>query len=345
MNRGRWGVRTARCCVVYLAALCASSAVSAAADETDTDSKLIAEIVDVRRIWDAAPHNAFTDLVRHNDRWYCVFREGKAHVSPDGAIRVITSGDGQKWESAALIRSDNSDLRDPKITVTPEGLLMLSAAEAVNKPVDHTHQSLVWFSRDGRDWGQRIEIGDADYWLWRVVWHKGTAYSIGYGCRDDNQHIRLYASRDGRKFDTLVENLYDEGSPNETSLVFDRDDTCFCLLRRDGQPNSALLGTSAPPYEKWQWKDLQVRIGGPRMMQLPDGQLVAVVRRYDGGAHAALCQVDPEAGTLREIAKLPSGGDTSYAGMVWHDERLWISYYSSHEGKTSIYLAQVRFGP
>jgi hypothetical protein len=40
---------------------------------------------------------------------------------------------------------------------------------------------------------------------------------------------------------------------------------------------------------------------------------------------------------------LPSGGDCSYAGMVWHDDLLWISYYSSHEGKTSIYLATIRF--
>ena len=40
---------------------------------------------------------------------------------------------------------------------------------------------------------------------------------------------------------------------------------------------------------------------------------------------------------------LPSGGDTSYAGMVWHDDFLWMSYYSSHEGGTSIYLAKVGF--
>ena len=47
------------------------------------------------KIWDQAPHNAFTDLVRFNDRWFCVFREGKGHVSPDGALRVITSVDGE----------------------------------------------------------------------------------------------------------------------------------------------------------------------------------------------------------------------------------------------------------
>ena len=39
---------------------------------------------------------------------------------------------------------------------------------------------------------------------------------------------------------------------------------------------------------------------------------------------------------------LPSGGDTSYAGLVLHKGLLWVSYYSSHEGKTRIYLAKVR---
>ena len=40
---------------------------------------------------------------------------------------------------------------------------------------------------------------------------------------------------------------------------------------------------------------------------------------------------------------LPSGGDTSYAGMVWHEDLLWMSYYSSHEESTNVYLAKVGF--
>ena len=43
------------------------------------------------------------------------------------------------------------------------------------------------------------------------------------------------------------------------------------------------------------------------------------------------------------VLTLPSGGDNSYPGMVWHDTLLWTSYYSSHEEKTSIYLAKIRF--
>ena len=79
------------------------------------------------------------------------------------------------------------------------------------------------------------------------------------------------------------------------------------------------------------------------MIRLPDGRFVAVVRLYDAPVRTSLCWLDPEKGTLTEALKLPSGGDTSYAGLVWFDEMLWISYYSSHVGKTSIYLAKVKF--
>jgi hypothetical protein len=47
-------------------------------------------------------------------------------------------------------------------------------------------------------------------------------------------------------------------------------------------------------------------------------------------------------GTVTPHVTLPSGGDTSYAGLAWQDGLLWVSYYSSHEGKTSIYLAKVK---
>jgi len=58
----------------------------------------------------------------------------------------------------------------------------------------------------------------------------------------------------------------------------------------------------------------------------------------------SLLWIDPETAQMTGALELPSGGDTSYAGMVWHDDLLWIAYYSSHEGKTSIYLAKVEAG-
>ena len=62
------------------------------------------ELISVDRIWDHAPHNGFTDLIRFQDRWWCVFREAEGHATPGGITRVISSDDGdcmiqlvQRW--------------------------------------------------------------------------------------------------------------------------------------------------------------------------------------------------------------------------------------------------------
>lgn len=323
--------------VLFLAALVVAAQASLAAGGG-------AELVQVDKIWDQAPHNAFTDLIRFQEQWFCVFREGKGHVSPDGALRVITSRDGKTWTSAALVSSNSADLRDAKIALTPDNKLMLSGAAAPHQPSNIRHQSLAWFSDNARDWGDAVKIGDPDFWLWRVTWHKGTAYGIGYAT-SGKQMARLYKSDDGRSFQVLVPNLFDEGYPNETSLVFQEDDTCLCLLRRDGKPNSAMLGTSRPPYVDWTWQSLEIRVGGPHMIQLPDKRIVAAGRDYPGGAKTRLWWLDPQKPSLAEILTLPSAGDNSYPGLVWHEGLLWVSYYSSHDGKTSIYLAKVKLPP
>ena len=82
------------------------------------------------------------------------------------------------------------------------------------------------------------------------------------------------------------------------------------------------------------------------MITLPDGRIVVVARMFRGSAKSAktvLAWLDPNKGQLTEFLTLPSGGDTSYPGLVWHDDLLWVSYYSSHENKTAIYLAKIKF--
>jgi hypothetical protein len=300
-----------------------------------------AELVDVRKIWDQAPHNAFTDLIRFKDRWLCVFREGKAHVSTDGALRVLSSADGDAWASESLVTMAGADLRDAKIAIAPGGRLMLSGAAAYPPGGKASHQTFAWFSGDGKAWTEPVAIGDPDFWLWRVTWSGERAFGVGYSTKAGNT-VRLYASADGKTFETRVATLFDQGEPNETSLLFLEDGTCLCLLRRDGAKGTAQLGSAKAPYTDWTWKDLGLKIGGPHLLRLPDGRIVAGGRLYDKGVHTGLLWVDPKEGKVIEFLRLPSGGDTSYPGLAWHDGLLWVSYYSTHEGKTSIYRAKVR---
>ncbi|MDG2131643.1 MAG: exo-alpha-sialidase [Fuerstiella sp.] len=301
-------------------------------------------LLEVRRIWDQAPHNAFTDLMRHDGLWYCVFREGSKHVSPDGSLRLITSEDGVTWDSLALISHPTDDLRDAKLSLTPDGGFLLNGA-GMQADMPTRYHSMSWLSADqGRSWDDGRRIGEPGFWLWRTQWHHGTAYSMGYETYRDRSKrtLRLYRSSDGKVYEPWVRTVNVPNGVGEDRVLFLEDGTALCLLRHETGTKNGLLGTSGPPYQEWTWKELSLRIGGPNMMQLPDGRILAATRLYAPRTRTSLSWIDPEAGTMTECLELPSGGDTSYAGMVLHEGVVWISYYSSHEEKTCIYLAKVK---
>ncbi|HPD29783.1 MAG TPA: hypothetical protein PLL20_07300 [Phycisphaerae bacterium] len=124
-----------RTTVIGLACAVTSSVVALAQDAPASRPGDVpqCEIVSVKRIWDAAPHNAFTDLIRFQDKWYCTFREGEGHVGGDGKLRVLESVDGDKWSSAALLTEEGVDLRDPKLSITADGRLMMVAGGSIYK--------------------------------------------------------------------------------------------------------------------------------------------------------------------------------------------------------------------
>ncbi len=327
---------------------------AAAADAkcAKASSPIELKLVDVKKIWDRGRHNAFTDMIRFDDKWYVAFREAEGHGVPavgrvGGKIRVIRSKDGQDWTSVGLLDyGPNQDVRDAKLSVTPDGRIMLLAAVA-----PHAHksqrQSLVWFSEDGRKWSKPHEVGEKNWWLWRVAWSPdGTAYGVGYGdITSRPRTTRLYRSRDGVDFQTIVKTLTPEPDTGETGLIFRRDGSAVALVRQDGKQRDGKVGVARGDFTKWKFRNLGLRVGGPTLIELPSGHIVAATRLYDGGARTSLSLLDPQAGKLTELLTLPSGGDTSYPGLVWHENMLWVSYYSSHEGKTSIYLAKVKVLP
>ena len=102
------------------------------------------------------------------------------------------------------------------------------------------------------------------------------------------------------------------------------------------------IGTSRPPYRDWGWTKINQNVGGPNFIRVPDGTLWAAARgrAEDGDAATVLARMTRE--NYEPALQLPSAGDCSYPGLVWHEGLLWMSYYSSHEGKASIYLARIR---
>ena len=306
-------------------------------------------VLSIERIWDRAVHNAFTDLTFFRDRWYCTFREGTGHIpGVNGSIRVIASDDGQNWYSVALISELGIDLRDPKISITPDKRLMLNIEAAYYEGrTCNKRESWVAFSdKKGQHFDQPRNIHlpssiiTTNDWLWRVTWHKGTGYGIIYQPREEEWDLRLLKTTDGVHYE-LVTTFAITGKPSEATLRFDDQDRMIALVRRDGDDRIGMIGTSAPPYQAWTFKKLGARLGGPNFLQLPDGRLIATTRDYTGEhSTTAIAFMDTD-GSFSPILIFPSKGDTSYPGMVIRDGVLYVSYYSGHEGKVNIYLARL----
>ncbi len=156
------------------------TSISAIAEES-TRQKLV---ISVERIWDRADHNAFTDLVQFRDHLYCVFREGSGHIpGRNGVIRVIRSTDGMNWQSVALLEEPHFDLRDPKISETPDHRLMVTMGASKYHGADRIGiDSRVAFSdAEGNHFTPPqtvrlpMQILTGFDWLWRVTWHDGWA--------------------------------------------------------------------------------------------------------------------------------------------------------------------------
>jgi hypothetical protein len=180
--------------------------------------------------------------------------------------------------------------------------------------------------------------------LWRVTWHDGKAYGVAYDAGSEDPAATLMVSGDGVKYGVLTSWNFGEGRLTEAVVRFD-DDTMHCLMRRDGAAphNTAMFSSSRPPYTEWKWHDLDMFLGGPNFIQLPSGDWVAAGRIVGKeGPKTELAWLDIKNNKLTPFLRLPSGGDTSYPGLVWRDGFLWVSYYASHEGKANIYLAKVK---
>lgn len=312
-----------------------------------------------RMIWDGAKHNAFTDLIRYRNKFYCTFRESARHVpgskEENGNIRVLVSQDGENWTSFAVLSKEGFDLRDPNFSVTAEGRLMILMGGSVYeegrllKMQNHVsfldQQVKVFSSPEPIIMDPQIQ---SDHnWLWHLAWQGTAGYGVIYQKVGDADGRKLYLvkTEDGRNY-SLVTQLDQDELSNETAVHFLADGTMMLAVRRDAVRKNSLkptgtIGYSKPPYKSWQWEDAGIRLGGPELVTLPGRQLLLGTRAFqDNKPYTSIFYQEPS-GAFRQLFTLISGGDNSYPGMWVSRNKLWVSYYSSHEGKARIYLSVI----
>lgn len=301
--------------------------------------------LEVSKIYSSDNHDAFTSLIKFNGSYYCAFRTGEHHVyGKDGTSMIIRSKDASKWKKHAELTKDGIDLRDPKLSITPDGRIMalVGGSHYEGKELLGMHTQVFFSDKKGKKFSDPVPIvvdpkvkTDFD-WLWSVTWYNDMAYGVLY--QRGAKSSKLVKSDDGIHY-SLVCDLGLDGRPNEAGIQFSEDGTAYILHRREEGNQKGYWGSSKAPYNDWQWKELDLRLGGPAFTILSEDQVFAGTRIYG--------EEDRKVGILKGSLKgdfnihhlLPSGGDCSYPSFLVEPDRILMSYYSSHESTADIYLA------
>ncbi|MCE7063189.1 hypothetical protein [Dyadobacter sp. CY343] len=317
-----------------------------------------ADSIRVTRVWDKEPHNAFPDLIQFKDYYYITFREGSNHVGNEnnGKVRIVRSKNRKDWEPVALFDMDAEDVREARLSVRPNGTLMAIVAVGVVK--DGRYISLAPYvsmsDKSGTNFSQpekttfSKEITPTLDWIWRVTWHKGTGYGVMYtaeykmvdGKRVRTMFAQLLKTKDGKYYEK-VPGLEIDGSPNESTIRFDKNNKMYVLVRRETGDQMGVLAVSDFPYNQWKYNKLSVRLGGPNFQFLDSDRLIIGSRWHEGKEASTALHVTDLEGKILKTIKLPSNGDSSYPGLILEKNQLYVAYYSSHEGKSIIYQAEI----
>lgn len=302
----------------------------------------------VKPLHTSMQHNAFTDLCHFKNELYCSFREASNHISRDGCIRIVTSDycGNRVWQTA--IRIPNADLRDPKLSIAPDGRLMLLVYARFTDENNRTihSKSFVSYSDTGRSWSTPQYFGPRLWWLWRLRWHQQTSYGFAYN--RGQQALDLYTGNPGRSFHLLKKNALSLqhqglGYPNESDLFFAEDEQLYAVVRRDADTFTAQLGRAKPPYTQWQWQDLHTYFASPVILPKDSNTIYVAGRQWlSRQPRTIVTELALDSGKMFNRLVLPSSGDNGYPGLVNANGHLYLSYYSEHiSDGCQIYLAKL----
>lgn len=306
--------------------------------------------------WDVVAdsmHNSNTDLLRWGETFYLVHAVSPYHFADTGChLNLLASGDGRHWESLATLSSPEEDIRDPKLAVIGNRLILYALVNRSFDPEPYTTVCSV--SEDsGRTWLAFHRMEPEGWLFWKPRTHDGRRwYAAAYW--HEHGHSALFTSLDGLGWEQVA-TIFDGGRRNdETDVAFLPDGRMLTTSRLEGDfhdweygmmfgdPSGAtLIATAEPPYATFRTsgESRLTRLDGPALFT-HGGRVFAVGRRQPELRHpftrqgsifarkrTSLFEVRPEG--LTWLSDLPSAGDTSYAGVVLHAGSAYVSYYTS----------------
>ncbi|MBF7072341.1 hypothetical protein ISG33_02850 [Glaciecola sp. MH2013] len=331
------------------------------------DKPININILSIKKISPALPHNAFTDLIRiKNTLWLC-FRTAVDHHSSTSKVVVISLNTKGEELSRCYISLPHSDLRDPRL-LQMNNHLYLTAYSREKKNTTLQSRNTFFEYQGGITWEHRGYFGAEFQWCWRFTLHNNRLYSIAY--ERSKEHLLLYKGKSlsalrAKPKAILSKQKHGFGYPNESDLFFTTKQA-HAIVRRDADSFTTLLGISTAPFTDWVWHELKVYMASPVIIgKYKDYLLIAAryehssdnhenaisspfwkmeaeasrvivseiplsdISYKDGDLKTGIFSVSLKSLEQRLLCALPSTGDNGYPGASLEGNTLWLSYYSS----------------
>lgn len=291
----------------------------------------------VKKLVSDGRHNAFTSLVQWKDQYWLSYRNGSAHNSSDADVIVLHSRDAEQWEQAFRLDILPDD-RGGHLLATPQRLFLYTIASKGSQLT-----SYVLYTDDGQTWTKPQPVYEPQFILWAPLVHDNCFYANAHkkvesprGKTERESH--LIRSTDGLRWEK-VSTIRAGNWESETTLWFAPDQRLYAFLRTKYSVPGSIL-ESVPPYTAWSERPAGVHFSGHCALTF-DGVTYLGSRTMGAGKKTGTMIYTFAEGRLTSYCALPSGGDCAYPGVVRVGDEMLISYYSSHEGATNIYLARV----
>jgi len=298
---------------------------------------------EVRLVYSNGQHNAFTALRRFRGALWLAFRTAKDHNSGDGDILVLKSTDGEarSWTEAFRLNVVPDD-RDPQFLVTDKRLFLYDAA--MTGPELTTY---LVFTDDGQTWSKPQPVYLPRFIVWKPFEHDGKFFSAAHK-KDEvsggkGREVHFITSTDGINWEKLS-TIRAGNWESETTVYLDPKHHATAFLRQKyGSPPAQILEAD-PPYADWKSRPSDVGHFSGHSVHTFRGVTYLMSRTMDYskkpvGTGSMLYTFANN--KLTPYCQLPSGGDCAYLEAVEQGDNMLVSYYSSHEGPTNIYLAVI----
>lgn len=294
--------------------------------------------LEVRQIYSNGKHNAFTALRRFNGDLFLAFRAGDAHNSATGDVLVLRSKDGKDWTQVYKFDAGKDD-RDPQMVIKDQRLYLYC-------PVMNGKDMATWLvtTGDGLKWSDPVTVYEPQFILWKPCVHDGVFYAAAHKKDETSggkgREVHFVKSTEGVKWEK-VSTIRAGNWESETTLYFDDKHHATAFLRQKyGKPQAQVL-ESDPPYAEWKSRDAGVPHFSGHSVHTFKGVTYLLSRSMAPDKTYGSMIYTFADGKLTSYCALPAGGDCAYAEAVEDGPNMLVSYYSTHERTTNIYLAVV----